>query len=233
MKARQNASLISTALQYGIEVFGHEVFSKCTTNMHSFGRNQFPMFDVRWAAESYHKDPESMDLVTELLTAWGLGLSGLRIDEEEHPYIEDKKSKIYSTYGLHKDKNGRAFELPFSYESSGTQSCFILLTKLLSVLKAGGLAVIDEIENDLRPNMVEPILDLFTDPNSNPHNAQIIFTCHSPEVLDFLQKSQVIFVEKTECESEAYRGDEITGLRSDDNLRAKYMSGALGAVPSL
>lgn len=233
MKVRQNASLISTALQYGVEIFGHKAFSEFATNIDIFGRDAFHSPDIFWAAEHYHKDPESMLLMTELLTKWDLGLIDLRIEEEERTFPDGKKRKWYFPLGLHKNKQGKTFELPLFLESSGTQSFFVLLSKLLPVLKAGGLAVIDEIEKDLHPHMVEPILDLFTDPNINQHKAQIIFTCHSPEVLDFLQKSQVIFVEKNECESVAYRGDEITGLRSDDNLRAKYMSGALGAVPWL
>ena len=101
------------------------------------------------------------------------------------------------------------------------------------ILAQGGVALIDELENDLHPHMVEPVLDLFANKSTNPHHAQIIFTCHTPEVLDLLHKAQVLFVEKTDCESVAYRGDEIEGLRSDDNLRAKYMSGALGAVPQI
>jgi hypothetical protein len=35
------------------------------------------------------------------------------------------------------------------------------------------------------------------------------------------------------CQSEAWRLDEVKGVRSDDNLYAKYMAGAYGAVPEL
>ncbi len=81
--------------------------------------------------------------------------------------------------------------------------------------------------------MLEPLLELFASTKTNPHKAQIIFTVHSPMILDLLQKSQVYLVEKTDCESIAYRCDTIQGLRSDDNLRAKYLAGALGAVPEI
>lgn len=233
MKVRQNASLLSTASQYGVDVFGHKAFASFVFNLDIFGRDKFFTHDIFSAAESYHHNSASMDLMTKFLTAWDLGLSDLSVEEEEITLQNGQKSKFFLPYGLHKNKTGDTFKLPLFEESSGTQSCFVLLSKLLPVLQGGGLAVIDEIENDLHPHMVEPILDLFTDPNINMHNAQIIFTCHSPEILDFLQKSQVIFVEKNDCESVAFRGDEISGLRSDDNLRAKYMSGALGAVPWL
>ena len=41
-------------------------------------------------------------------------------------------------------------------------------------------------------------------------------------------------VEKNkECKSEVYRLDELKGVRRDDNIYAKYMAGAYGAVPNI
>jgi uncharacterized protein len=135
--------------------------------------------------------------------------------------------------GTHKSKHGD-FQLSFGQESSGTQSAFVLLSKLLPVLEHGGTAVVDEFENDLHPHMLEPILDLFANPKINPHNAQLIFTCHALEVLNVLHKSQVTLVEKDKhCESTSYRLDQVEGIRNDDNLYAKYRAGAYGAVPNL
>jgi len=110
----------------------------------------------------------------------------------------------------------------------------VLLSHLLPALQNGGIAVIDEFENDLHPHMLEPILGLFASPLTNPHNAQLLFTCHSAEVLNLLHKSQIMLVEKDEnCESTAWRLDEMEGVRNDDNFYAKYMAGAYGAVPHL
>jgi len=96
------------------------------------------------------------------------------------------------------------------------------------------LAVIDEFENDLHPLMLEPILDLFANPETNPLAAQLIFSTHAIEVLNLVEKSQVMLVEKDEdCLSQAYRLDSIEGIRNDDNFYAKYMAGAYGAVPNL
>lgn len=168
-----------------------------------------------------------------LLTRWDLGLSDVQIREIETTAEDGEPSKTWVTYGLHRTREGETAELLMEQESSGTQSAFVLLSRLLPVLSLGGVAVIDELENDLHPLMVEHVLDLFSNPSFNPHSAQLIFTCHSSEVLDVLQKAQAAFVEKVDCESTIYRGDEIQGLRSDDNLRAKYMAGALGAVPQI
>ena len=93
--------------------------------------------------------------------------------------------------------------------------------------------VIDELDNDLHPHLVPQLLQWFEFDETNPHQAQLIFTCHTPEVLNLLQKHQVYLVEKQNQYSEAWRADDIKGLiRSDDNLYAKYMAGALGATPN-
>jgi predicted ATPase len=105
---------------------------------------------------------------------------------------------------------------------------------LLPVLEHGGLAVIDEFENDLHPLMLEPILDLFANPETNPHAAQLIFSTHAIEVLNLVEKSQVMLVEKNaDCISNAYRMDTVEGIRNDDNFYAKYLAGTYGAVPSI
>jgi predicted ATPase len=109
----------------------------------------------------------------------------------------------------------------------------VLLWRLLPVLQRGGLAFIDELEADLHPHMIEAVLRLFHDEETNPNSAQIVFTCQSPEVLKVLQRTQVTFVEKVDCISAAFRGDEIDGLTNAHNLYAKYMAGALGAVPQI
>jgi len=100
-------------------------------------------------------------------------------------------------------------------------------------LQHGGVAVIDEIDNDLHPHLIPHLLEWFEFEHTNPHQAQLIFTCHTPEVLNLLQKHQVYLVEKRNQRSEAWRLDDMAGLRADDNLYAKYMAGALGATPEL
>ena len=108
------------------------------------------------------------------------------------------------------------------------------VSRILPALQQGGLVVIDELEADLHPHMLTPILDLFFSPKTNPHNAQVIFTSHAIEVLSLLHKSQVVLVEKNDqCQSDAWRLDTVKGVRVDDNLYAKYMAGAYGAIPQL
>ncbi|MCY1511449.1 AAA domain, putative AbiEii toxin, Type IV TA system [compost metagenome] len=133
-------------------------------------------------------------------------------------------------HGIH-EHGDRRVKIPLAAESSGTQAAYYLLTKLLPVLEHGGTVVYDELEGDLHPLMLEPILALFFNPKTNPKNAQIIFTTHSLEILNDLQKCQILLVEKNEGLSEAWKLSDMEGVRSDDNFYAKYMAGTYGAVP--
>jgi hypothetical protein len=186
---------------------------------------------VQVAAQHFAVHQEQRNRMEQLLSSWDLGLSGVELVELTVNNPQQPNQKIWVPVGKHKNKSTE-FQLSFALESSGTQGAFVLLSRLLETLETGGLAIIDEFENDLHPHMLEPILDLFANPSTNPRQAQLLFTCHAVEVLNLVHKSQVMLVQKNEdCESSASRMDAVEGIRNDDNYYAKYMAGAYGAVP--
>lgn len=230
-KVRPNASLIATAAQYGVPLAQRMAVPSVVTNVNVFGRVYMDNNHLLAAADHFSRSLEQQQQMEKLLAGWDLGLSGVRLTEVPAPTQDDPNRKVWMPFGKHRNKSNE-FDLPFLVESSGTQSAFVLLSRLLPALEIGGLAVIDEFENDLHPHMLEPILELFADPATNPHNAQLIFTCHAVEVLNLIHKSQVMLVQKNpDCESTACRLDAVAGIRNDDNFYAKYMAGAYGAVP--
>lgn len=238
-KVRPNASLISTAAQYGVEVAQHLVGAQVATNIKQIGRVD-PDAGYLSASSFFFENAVLKEQMETLLRDLDFGLSGVEIRKLDFPAPDMKlpegvklPSHLYLAFGIHTLKDGSRHELQMAEESSGTRTAFVQLWYQLSVLATGGIAVIDELESDMHPHMIEPLLDLFSSTNTNPHNAQIIFTSHSIEVMGLLGKSQVVLVEKNDCESEAWRLDTMNGVRSQDNLYAKYMSGAYGAVPQL
>lgn len=234
-KVRPNASLISTAAQYGVELATYLVSNNLQTNVVATGRLAFRAeSDLPSAARHFAMNAAQQEQMVSLLKAWDLGLSGVQLRELSGQSPDGDVTKFWFPFGVHTDRAGARRELSFMDESSGTQSAFVLLSRLLPALTNGGLVVIDEFENDLHPHMLEPILNLFANEQTNPLKAQILFTCHAMEVLNILHKSQVMLVEKSaECESTAWRMDTIKGIRNDDNFYAKYMAGAYGAIPQL
>jgi len=234
-KVRPNASLISTAAQYGVELARQVAGAFLVTNISSAGRVPFREdSDLAHAARAFSENEAQRAEMVRLLRSWDLGLSDVELRELTINPPGQEARKIWYPYGIHETRGGERHELRFSEESSGTQGAFVLLSRLLAALENGGLAIIDEFEADLHPHMLEPILDLFANPVTNPRKAQLLFTCHAMEVLNLLHKSQIMLVEKGEhCESTAWRMDSIKGIRNDDNFYAKYMAGAYGAVPQL
>lgn len=233
-KVRPNASLIATAAQYGVDLAKRIVSAQVWTNVHQLGRVIPDANQMLQAASHFAAQEVERRQLVQLLSAWDLGLSDLQMREQEATLPDGTSTKFWAPFGTHRMANGKTFELPFLMESSGTQGAFVLLSRLLPALECGGLAVVDEFENDLHPHMLEPILDLFASPLTNPRRAQLLFTCHAMEVLNIVHKSQVTLVEKDELnESRAWRLDSVEGIRNDDNFYAKYMAGAYGAVPQL
>lgn len=232
-KVRQNVSLIAWAAQYDVDLAKEFITSRVITNVNVVGRLPISDQAVMQAAEHFSANPQQHTIMNDLLSNWDLGLSGVWLQEVQVSPIEMPELKAWVAFGEHSSGNAK-FRLPFNMESSGTQGAFVILSRILPILEEGGLTVIDEFENDLHPHMLEPILDLFANPTTNPHDAQLIFSTHAIEVLNLLEKSQVMLVEKDEnCISTAYRLDTVDGVRNDDNFYAKYMAGAYGAVPNL
>ena len=233
IKVRQNASLIATAAQYDVPLAKRMANPHVFSNVHSFGRWHMDMSQMQNAAAYFNANEVQMNHMNHLIASWDLGLSSVRIRRETTIGEDGKTKEVLRTFGVHQVQN-KEIELNLYEESSGTQGAFVLLAIILPVLESGGVAVIDEFENDLHPHMLEPIIDLFVNRETNPRNAQLIFTCHALEILNLLHKSHVFLVEKDNmCESDAWRLDSMAGVRVDDNLYAKYMSGAYGAVPQL
>ena len=70
---------------------------------------------------------------------------------------------------------------------------------------------------------------------TNPKQAQLIATFHTDFLLrDTLHKYQIYFAEKDETlGTDAYRLDNVKGVRNVDNVYDKYHAGTYGGVPCL
>jgi hypothetical protein len=235
MKVKPLASLISTAEQFGVDAALAiiEVLGRRRSNVDGNGRQAFEgASDVLGAADFFADNESHRVRMADLLNQWDFGLKDVRVEKLRAVIRDGKEEDILVPVGIHSDGE-REMKLPMFAESSGTQAAFVLLADLLPILAEGGTAIFDELESDLHPLMLEPILNLFISSKTNPHNAQLIFTCHSVEILNLLTKGQIMLVAKERCRSEAWRLSDMEGVRADDNFYAKYMAGAYGAVPML
>lgn len=232
---RKNASVVS----FGMRLLHEQslkigqYWQKVETNVIEAGwiGDQLMPNATRNLIESLHFYSENEKLkkaAEKLLARFDLGFDTFNISKE----------KMENGYSINVEAvhlfDGHKHALPFQYESAGTKQLFVLLKTMLLVLSHGGIAVLDEFDVNLHPEMILSLYELFISPETNPHNAQMIFSTHSHRILNELDKYQVILVEKNDQGgSEAWRLDEMKGIRPDENYYAKYIAGAYGAVPKI
>tara|TARA_R100000935_G_scaffold14377_1_gene28827 strand:- start:4419 stop:5621 length:1203 start_codon:yes stop_codon:yes gene_type:complete len=230
---KKNTSLISYAnlLDEPLAEAITEMFNHYKTNVVSMGRLGSLSQSIPEMTELFAKDDGLKQTAEKLLCQFDTGIDEINI-KSVITVNEGKQQEVLLPFGVHK-VGDKSFELMIYEESNGTQSAYSLLGLILPVLKNGGVAIIDELDNDLHPLLLPAIFDLFRSSHHNPHNAQLIFSCHTPEVFNLLNKHQIYLVEKYDQASEAWCLDEMEGVRNDDNLYAKYMAGAFDAIPNL
>jgi putative AbiEii toxin of type IV toxin-antitoxin system len=191
-----------------------------------------PLVFGLWSAiEAYRNDQLAHAKMVAMLQKWDFGLSD--VEYVKRRFVSDEVSgeqEMWMAEVVHR-RGDKVARLPILAESSGTAGLFTQLSRILPVLMAGGVAIVDELESDLHPKMVEVLLDLFLNPESNPHNAQMVFSTHADWVMNALNKWSTVLVEKRECNSTAWRLADMQGVQSRDNHPARYRAGAYGAIP--
>ncbi|QPT41177.1 Predicted ATPase [Oligella ureolytica] len=132
------------------------------------------------------------------------------------------------------DNQGQTVEFSFEDESDGTQKFFCLIGPWLDALENGYVLFVDELHNSLHTHLVHFLIKLFNHPNSNPNNAQLIFTTHDTNQLDseLLRRDQIWFCEKDAKQAtQLYPLTDFKVRKGHQNLEAAYLSGRYGATP--
>jgi uncharacterized protein len=120
------------------------------------------------------------------------------------------------------------------FESHGTQQFVRIYPLLHRALATGGIAIIDELDVAIHPSVLPEILRWFSDPDRNPHGAQLWMSCHAVSLLDSLLKEEVLICEKTtDGATKVYGLGDIKGIRRDENFLQNYLGGVYGGIPSI
>ncbi len=135
----------------------------------------------------------------------------------------------------HSGAGDKTFLLDSSKESDGTQAYFSILGPLLASFRNGEVLLIDELESSLHPKLVRELVRLFNSPDLNPKGAQILFTTHSPNLLDLdlLRRDQIWFTEKSRDGATRLYPLSDYQPRTNQNIELGYLGGRFGAVPYL
>jgi uncharacterized protein len=138
--------------------------------------------------------------------------------------------KKYASDG--KEVSTEMFDLDDN-ESEGTKRLFSLAGPLVSVLRNGKTLVVDELDARLHRLMTCQIIRLFNSNETNPNNAQLIFTTHDTSLLNntLFRRDQIWFAEKNEHgATDLYSLAEFK-VRNDASYEKEYVQGRYGAIP--
>lgn len=175
-----------------------------------------------------YENPTIKKSVEELLKKFDIGFNGI-----------DKRTDTLSAegpeYGVIHEYSNKKYSAPIEFESSGTQRLIIESELIVTALSIkNGVAIIDELDAFLHPDIFNEIIEMFASPVKNSNNAQLIFSTQNYSVMSKLDKQQITLVEKLKSGfSNTFRLDDINGIRTDENYYLKYLSGEYGGVPNL
>lgn len=155
----------------------------------------------------------------------------LRILNAADSDIVDMKIQSNSLKTFHKSNPNIAFDFD-TEESEGTKTLFQMMLGIINVICNDRTLLMDGIDTNLHPHLVEYIINLFNRSN----HAQLIYTAHNTHLLntDFQRRDQVYFVNKRDdgC-SELYSLYDFKDFRDNYDMEKAYLQGRFDAIPYL
>ena len=130
-------------------------------------------------------------------------------------------------------------EIDEADESSGTLVWFGLIGPVLRVLASGSVLLADELDASLHPRLVQELLRIFQDSETNPRCAQLIFNSHDMQLLGDasgsrpLGRDQIWFTEKLNDGATHLYPLTDFGPRKQEAIEKRYRQGYYGARPIL
>ncbi len=231
IKMRKNVSFFSMAMQYDVDCIRviHEGFSRTISNVRYSGLLT-DVHELDYLNEFYYENPDILDFCKKIIIKFDPSIHDIYIAKS---VSDDGKVKYIPWFVFKFDDETDILSL--NLQSSGTKSLYKQLGSYKAVLSLGGMLVLDEFDINLHPHILPHLLNIFIDEEQNPNNAQLIFTTHNTEILDFLGKHRTYLVNKKNTESYCYRLDEIPSdiLRNDRPITPAYNQGKIGGVPNL
>ena len=250
-KTRSNALFLSVVAQFNGKISGKILlwFSKNLQLISGLQDTQYR----KETLESFENDRHRHDIL-EFIKKLDLGI--LDIDPENTPvfFISDNTAQYGGPYGSlypysetkttvytsHRkyDADGKQtskmerFDME-KHESEGTNKLFALAGILLDSLRTGKILLIDELDARLHPLITRELICLFNSNETNPHNAQLIFTTHDTNLLSSktFRKDQIWFTEKdNKGATDLYSLVEYK-VGKNASFERDYIIGKYGAIP--
>jgi len=242
---RPNALFLSTAVQLNSEqlqpVYDWFKHTLRTAQLGAWG----PAFTA-----SLCESPDSHERVLDFLKAADLDIQDVQVIKEKfdiHSLPDDmpeaykqqlakelRGKEVIEIKTVHQTIDGRTVMFEFAEESDGTQKLFSFAGPWLDSLKNGYVLFIDELHDNLHPKLVRFLVELFHNPETNPNDAQLVFTTHETSILsqEVFRRDQIWFCEKDEGQAtELIPLTDFSPRKKRENLEMSYLAGRYGALP--
>lgn len=241
---RENALFLSTAVQLNSEQL-KPLFDWFDKKLKFGDIGGFsPEYSISLCVENKKND------IMKFLRAADLNINDIEIKKEEFnpsalpsdmpAFLKEllinnmKGGQVVDVRTAHLNNHNEAVFFDFEDESDGTKKLFAFAGPWMDVLKNGYVLFIDELHDNLHPKLVQFLVKLFHNKETNPKNAQLIFTTHETSILsqDVFRRDQIWFCERNKMQSTSlYPLSDFSPKKGKENLERSYLSGRYGALP--
>ncbi|MCU7934449.1 MAG: ATP-binding protein [Candidatus Thiodiazotropha sp. (ex Dulcina madagascariensis)] len=244
---RPNALFLSTAVQLNNQQL-KPVFDWFSDTLHVTG---FGRWNPTFSIDLCEKE-KTREKIMSFLQAADIDIEGIELQNEKFnindlpdDMSEAAKNEIVEKYQgksfvsvktSHVSDSGKKVLFDMDDESDGTQKIFALAGPWLDILENGYVLIIDELHDNLHPLIVEFLIKLFHSENTNPKNAQLIFSTHDTSILnqEIFRRDQIWFCDKDKDHAtQLYPLTDFSPRKGVENLERGYLSGRYGALPYL
>lgn len=250
---RANALLLSTAAQFN-DPLAIEIF-QWLSNFNAVSGNRDGQYS-RYTALKL-QDPKAKERILDFTKFADLGIDDIQLIQgaisdinvkTNNAKTEETLKKVFlekpvnSLFSFHqkfdKDLNEKELvQFLFSQcESEGTMKYFGLAGPIIDTLDNGKVLVVDELDSKLHPLLTQKIISLFNSKETNPKNAQLVFTTHDTNLLsaNLFRRDQIWFTQKDRYGASTLYSlaEYIIAVRNDASFEKDYLGGKYGAVPS-
>lgn len=219
---RTNALLLSVAAQFN-DVVAVEIVKWLNDTTIISGSNEKNIWDL---AAIRLDDLKMKQRIVDFSRYADLGIEN----------IEKVNNAIISMHTQYDDEGNEVKLINFPFkknESEGTIKYFSLAYPIIDALDNGKRLIIDEFDSKMHPLLTCRIIALFNSKETNPKNAQLIFTTHDTNLLSasIFRRDQIWFTQKDRFgATELYSLAEYK-VRNDASFEKDYLSGKYGAIP--
>ncbi len=168
-------------------------------------------------------------------------LQKMDIDILDYSITKDPDTDSMSLILNHGKADSKPFFVSYNEESTGIRKLLTLIPMIVKSLRQGSLLLADDLDNVLHPHLLRFILSLYQNHETNPHQAQLVFTSHNTAILtpSIMRRDEICLCCRLEGADailyplSSYKKENGLIPRNDEAYGKQYLEGRYGANPKI